>query len=120
MFFICNERERVENNCHNGAALAGIDWVFFVKNILHMILPSCRDVSELQARAFTAPLPFSKRLGLRLHLLVCGWCRRYGRQISFLREAVEARPEKIETNAPHSLPKDARARLKKSLSNVPK
>jgi hypothetical protein len=91
-----------------------------VKNILHTILPSCRDVSELQARAFAAPLPFSKRLGLRLHLLVCGWCRRYGRQVGFLRKAVKDRPEKIETNAPHCLPRDVRARLKNSLRDIPK
>jgi hypothetical protein len=95
-----------------------LGWVFFVKNILRTILPSCRDVSGLQARAFDAPLPFSKRLGLRLHLLVCGWCRRYGRQISFFRKEVQAHPERIETNAPGSLSNDSRARLKKSLRDI--
>ena len=88
---------------------------YFVKYILRTILPSCRDVSGLQAPAFDTPLPLSKRFGLRLHLLVCSWCRRYGRQITFLRGAMQARPEKLAESEPQSLPNDARERLKKSL-----
>jgi hypothetical protein len=91
-----------------------------VKKILHTILPDCRDVSGMQARAFDTPLPIAKRLALRLHLLVCSWCRRYGRQISFLREEAGAHPEKIEKNEPHCLPEDARERLKKSLRAISK
>jgi hypothetical protein len=52
---------------------------------------------------------------MRLHLLVCSWCRRYGRQITFLRGAVQARPDKLAESEPQSLSNDARARLKKSL-----
>jgi hypothetical protein len=32
---------------------------------------------------------------MRLHLLVCGWCRRYGKQIRFLREAAHAHEEEL-------------------------
>src|SRR6266550_4022742 len=73
---------------------------FFVKNILRTILPSCRDMSRLQSDAMDTPLPLSMRFGVRLHLLVCSWCRRYGRQISFLRGAVHARPDNLAESEP--------------------
>ena len=89
-----------------------------MKNFFRTILPSCRDVSRLQSNALDSPLPLSKRFGMRLHLLVCRWCRCYGRQINFLRGAVQARPDKLAESDPQSLPNDARERLKKSLHDA--
>ena len=45
---------------------------------------SCRDSSELLSRSLDEPLPFGTRVGLRFHLLICRFCRRYGRQIRAL------------------------------------
>jgi len=80
--------------------------------------PSCRQVSRLQSAATQQPLSLGQRIGLKFHLLVCSWCRRYGRQISFLREAVQARPDKLAENQSQSLPNEARERLKKSLRDI--
>lgn len=77
------------------------------------LFPSCRDVSRLQSVADVRPLSFARRLGLRLHLLVCSWCRRYGRQMSFLRNQVRDIPE-----APAPMPvlsEQARERVKRAL-----
>src|SRR5258707_2399615 len=80
-----------------------------------LLLPTCRDASRLQSEALDHTLPFSKRFGLRLHLIVCQWCRRYGRQIRFLREAVHEHPTKLDETAPASLSPEARERLKQAL-----
>jgi len=60
-----------------------------------------------------APRSFVQRLGMKLHLLACGWCRRYGRQIRFLRRF--AHDEQDREIHPESLSNDARERLKHSL-----
>lgn len=94
--------------------------MLIVKNPLRIILPNCGDVSRLQSTALDRQLPFSKRVGMRLHLLVCSWCRRYGRQVRFLREAVHAHSEPLAGSKRESLPDSARERLKNSLRDSSK
>jgi hypothetical protein len=82
--------------------------------------PSCREVSRLQSTADRQPLSLARRIGLKFHLLVCGWCRRYGKQVSFLRSvAHEHEPDKT-ASAPSSLPPDVRERMKRSLHDTTK
>ena len=61
------------------------------------------------------PLSPAKRLGLWLHLLICKWCRRYGKQIRFLREAAHEHREELTEAAPQQLSAGARERIKGSL-----
>ena len=83
--------------------------------LLETLLPTCRQVSRLQSDALDQPLSLPKRFGLRLHLLVCKWCRRYGKQIRFLHEAVHEHPDELSQAAPRTLSPEARERLKNSL-----
>jgi len=78
-------------------------------------MPTCRQVSRLQSDALDQHLPLPKRFGLQLHLLVCKWCRRYGKQIRFLREAVHEHPAEVDEATPRTLSPEARERLKRSL-----
>ena len=41
----------------------------------------------MQSEALDHPLSFRQRIGLRIHLFLCKWCNRYGRQLRFLRSA---------------------------------
>ena len=61
--------------------------------------PSCREAARLQSEALDHRLRLRQRMGLRIHLLLCKWCRRYGKQIDFLRSAAHQH-DKHE----HSLP----------------
>ena len=83
--------------------------------LLETLLPTCRQVSRLQSDVLDQPLSLPKRFGLRLHLLVCKWCRRYGKQILFLREAVHEHPDELSQATPRTLSPEARERLKNSL-----
>ena len=80
-----------------------------------ILLPTCRQVTRLQSDALERDLSLPSRLGLRMHLLVCGWCRRYGRQIRFLRQAVQDHPDGLCQSNPQSLSPEARERLKRAL-----
>lgn len=46
--------------------------------------PTCAEISRLTSRALEHPLTFKKRIDMRLHFVICAWCRRYFEQINFL------------------------------------
>ena len=86
---------------------------------MHTVSPNCREASRLQSEALDHPLPLAQRFGLRVHLLLCKWCRRYGKQIRFLRQAVHEHPDEVNQAAPQTLSPEARDRLQRSLRNEP-
>jgi hypothetical protein len=77
--------------------------------------PSCREAARLQSMALDSALTLRQRLGLRIHLLLCKWCRSYGKQIRFLRDAAHRHPDEMMEAAPATLSDEARARIKKTL-----
>ena len=79
------------------------------------LLPTCRQVSRLQSDVLDQPLSLPKRFGLRLHLLICKWCRRYGKQIRFLHQAVHEHPDELSQATPRTLSPEARERLKTTI-----
>jgi hypothetical protein len=79
--------------------------------------PTCRDASRLQSEALDTKLGFSKRLGLSLHLMICKWCRRYGKQIRFLRQSAHEHPESLSEAVPQKLSPEARERIKQRLQS---
>ena len=79
--------------------------------------PDCREAARLQSESLDRRLPLSKRVGLRLHLVYCKWCRRYGRQISFLRSAARESTEHDPAAPPQALSADARERIKRRLQS---
>lgn len=48
----------------------------------------CEDVSRLVSRAHDRPLGLRERMGLRVHLWLCGNCRRFERQLRLLRRGL--------------------------------
>lgn len=79
--------------------------------------PSCREATRLQSEAMDRPLPLRKRIGLRIHLGLCRWCRRYGKQIGFLRAAAHEHEEHEETWPPQVLRPEAKERMKGRLKS---
>jgi hypothetical protein len=77
--------------------------------------PDCREASRAQSEMLDHPLPPAKRLGLSLHLLICKWCRRYGKQIRFLRAAAQEHHDELTEAGPQKLSGDARERIKRRL-----
>jgi hypothetical protein len=86
-----------------------------LKTGLSTISPSCREASRLQSEALDKKLSLFQRIGLSLHLLICKWCRRYGRQIRFLRCAAHEHPENLSEAVPQKLSPEARERIKRRL-----
>ena len=81
------------------------------------LMPSCRQVARIQSDALDRPLGVFQRLGMWLHLLVCKWCRRYGRQIHFLSHATHEHSDELTGCVPQKLSAEARKRIKHRLRN---
>ena len=60
------------------------------------LMYSCEQASKLSSRAMEQPLTPSERMLLRLHLMMCGRCSNFLRQIEFLRRASRKVPEVLE------------------------
>mgnify|MGYP007071000102 CR=1 FL=1 len=79
--------------------------------------PSCREATRLQSEAMDRPLSLRKRIGLRIHLMLCRWCRRYGKQIGFLRSVAHEHEKQEATLPPQTLRSEARERIKARLKS---
>ena len=78
-------------------------------------MPSCQDVTHLQSRALDESLTLRVRIGLKCHLLYCVWCRRYGRQLRFLRQAFTSDGERLAGGVVRKLSPEARQQIKEFL-----
>ncbi len=59
-------------------------------------------------------------MGLRIHLLLCSWCRRYGKNVRFLKDVVEDASSEEHCHHSHALTSEARERMKLKLINQSK
>lgn len=91
-----------------------------LKTGLRTISPNCREASRLQSEELDHSLTPLQRFGLRVHLLLCKWCRRYGKQIRFLRRAAHEHPEQMAEATPSTLSPETRERLKRALRDEAK
>ena len=86
--------------------------------VVSVLSPSCKQASRLQSEAMDRHLGFFERLGLRIHLLLCGWCRRYGEQLQFLRIAAhQCERDDDQSQSNHKLSPEARERIKQKLQS---
>jgi predicted anti-sigma-YlaC factor YlaD len=79
--------------------------------------PSCREVARRQSEAMDRPLQLRQRIGLRVHLVLCKWCRRYGKQIGFLRAVAHEHERHAETLPPQALRAEVKERIKQRLKS---
>ena len=80
---------------------------------------SCKDVTRLISESMDRSLPLRKRIGVRLHLLICNLCSRYKRQLLLIRETVRrlAAMEDAYGSLPgEPLSEEAKGRIRKSLA----
>jgi len=90
----------------------------WLENWLSRNTPPCREVVRLLSDGMERPLPFYKRIALRLHFLICTWCVRYHRQIEMIRAMLRSMEPGSPTGDPAHrsgarLSDEARERLKR-------
>jgi hypothetical protein len=85
---------------------------------LSTLSPSCKHAARLQSQALIQPLSLPERFGLRLHLLICGWCRRFGEQVKFLHSTTHQYLENEKADALPGLTAESRARIKRAIQAI--
>ena len=75
---------------------------------------NCREASRLQSEAHR--LSILERINLKIHLMLCKWCRCYGKQLRVLRRAMDQHPCGLSEFGRPELPGKARQRIKQRLS----
>jgi len=79
--------------------------------------PSCKQAVRLQSAALDGKLSLRERLGLRIHLVLCTWCRRYGKQIRFVQTATREHAGEEQVLPQRTLSDEARERIKQRLQS---
>lgn len=74
--------------------------------------PSCVEMSQLTSRALEQPLPFRMRMKMRLHFVICAWCRRYFEQLNFLHTHAPKLGMQLHELPGRGLSPDAKTRIK--------
>jgi len=77
--------------------------------------PSCKTAARLQSEALDHKLTFRQHLGLRIHLVLCKWCSRYGKQIAFVHNGTPSHSDEVTKAVPQQLSDAARERIKKQI-----
>ena len=77
--------------------------------------PGCKEAIRLESAALDRKLTLLERFGLRFHLILCKWCRSYGRQITFLRSAAGRHARDDPYSPRQVLSSEARERIKRML-----
>ncbi|UCE60899.1 MAG: zf-HC2 domain-containing protein [Phycisphaerales bacterium] len=84
---------------------------------LRLLNRPCRDMTGLISAAQDRDLPRTERFAVWLHLLYCVACRRFSRQVRYIRQILRGITDDdvIDASTP-ALSPEARERMKRSLS----
>ena len=86
-------------------------WITWVWN--HSL--NCAEMSRLASQSLEQRLPLSTRFKMRLHYLICVWCKRYSRQLKFLHDSAPHFHEHTETLPNRGLSAEAKQRIVRRL-----
>jgi len=64
-------------------------------------MPTCRDVAAQSTELLDGTLPWRTRVQLRAHLLMCGMCREYLRQMALMVRTLRKLPTEAPTGSAH-------------------
>ena len=77
---------------------------------------SCKQITALISLSMDTKLPMYKRMGIRFHLMMCVLCRRYQKQLLFIR-SILGHDEEGKDQPCEILSDDARKRIEDTLND---
>lgn len=85
---------------------------------LKVLTLRCREAAPLVSEAMDHPLPRVERIALRMHLLICRWCRRYRAQLARLRAVAREAGHRHNSLPEAALSIQAKERLQQAIRNA--
>jgi hypothetical protein len=78
---------------------------------------SCKQASQLISQSLEQPLAMRERFALKLHLLICRYCRRFRQQLQAIRIALKLTAQAIENDDTIKMPLETKQRLIQSIES---
>lgn len=78
---------------------------------------SCHQASQLLSQSLDRKLSRRELMGLRLHLMLCSMCRRFGQQVVGIRSLLRRFRQQMEQDETVKLPTEARQRIARALAS---
>lgn len=85
-------------------------------NSVRRLSPTCQEAARLISDARERQLPAIDRIGLRLHLAICGACRRYKRGLEYLSRLLQSKAALDTVSDEARLSDAAKARMQEKIS----
>ncbi|QDC43479.1 zf-HC2 domain-containing protein [Methylophilus medardicus] len=76
---------------------------------------NCKRTSVLVSQSLDRPLTWRERWAVRLHLLICVYCRRFAQQLQWIRRAMQGWQQQVAEDSEVALSQDARDRITQQL-----
>jgi hypothetical protein len=72
---------------------------------------SCKQASQLISQSLDRSLTLHERIALKLHLIICKYCKRFSQQVQTLRNAMRTMVDSIENNDTIEMPSATKKRI---------
>jgi len=72
---------------------------------------SCKQASQLTSQSLDRSLTLHERIALKLHLIICKYCKRFSQQVQTLRNAMRTMVDSIENNDTIEMPSATKKRI---------
>lgn len=78
---------------------------------------NCKQTSQLVSQSLDRRLTLQERFAVRVHLLICKYCRRFSRQLMAMRVGLQRMTQSVEENTTLHMPSESKARIAKALES---
>ena len=78
----------------------------------------CKQTSQLISQSLDRSLTLRERFALRLHLLVCKYCKQFSQHLQTIRVALKQMTNSIESNDGIAMPSAAKNRILQSIESI--
>jgi len=80
--------------------------------------PHCTEILRLASQSLEQPQSVRTRMKMRMHFLICVWCKRYDKQLKFLHQAAAHLDHQDIILPGHGLSAEARQRIVQNLKTA--
>ena len=78
---------------------------------------SCKNASQIISQSLDRQLTMQERFALKLHLLICKYCKRFSQHMQTIRVALKLATHAIENDDTITMPSETKKRLMQSIES---
>ena len=86
-----------------------------IENFICRVTPPCTEMTHLLSKEMDHSLPWFIRLKMRVHFLMCCYCRRYKEGLHYLRKVFRSSASDVDSLSSERLSPEIKERLKQTL-----